>query len=237
MSFTQLANIRMVLVRTFHAGNIGSACRSMKTMGLSNLALVEPRDYPSEEADKMAAGALDQLQQARVFDHLPAAIEQCTTVIACTARSRAYDLPELNTEQAAQLLLEDAQKNPVAVVFGPERMGLHNDDIQYAKYRLTVDANPDYSSLNLASAVQIVSYEIYKQFRQQTEHAGQSEQQGKLDNRELPTSAQVEYFYQQLEQTLLKTKFLRQHQGETLQRIRHLFSRAQPDTLELNILC
>lgn len=226
-----LSNIKVVLVRTFHPGNIGSAARSMKTMGLSSLCLVSPKQFPDDEANKMAAGAEDLLNQVSVVDSLPEAIKDCTTIIASTVRPRGYDLPELNPEQAADLLLKGSASAPVALLFGPERMGLHNDDIQHAKYRVTIPANPEYSSLNMAAAVQTLSYEIYKQFKTDSPTIENAK-----PFRELPSSEDTERFYQHLEQTLTTTKFLRQHQGETMQRLRHLFTRAEPDVLEMNIL-
>jgi tRNA (cytidine32/uridine32-2'-O)-methyltransferase len=225
-----LDNIRIVLVRTFHPGNIGSAARSMKTMGLTDLALVSPIDYPSDEAVKMAAGATDVLANASVHGSITDAIKDCTAVIASTARPRGYDLPEVNPSEAAEILLNAANTNPVALIFGPERMGLHNDDIQFAKYRVTIPANPEYSSLNMASAVQTLSYEIFK-----TAQASDTPNSVRA-SRELPTSNQLELFYQHLESVLRDISFLRPHQGETLQRLRHLYSRAEPDVLELNIL-
>jgi len=223
-----LDNIRIVLVRTYHPGNIGSAARSLKTMGLSDLCLVAPKDYPSDEANKMAAGAADLLAQASVVKTLPEAIKDCTAIVASTARARGYDLPELNPSQTAELLVNTAQRSPVALLFGPERMGLHNDDIKHAKYRVTIPANPEYSSLNMASAVQILSYEIFK--------AANSELKTTTRNRNLPTSEQIEHFYQHLETVLKEISFLRPHQGETIQRLRQLYTRAQPDETELNIL-
>ena len=225
-----LDRVRIVLVRTFHPGNIGSAARSMKTMGLSDLCLVAPKDFPSPEANKMAAGAEDMLDCVTVTDNLQEAITDCTTVIASTARPRGYDLPELNPEQAAEMLVSGANTNPVALIFGPERMGLHNDDIRLAKYRVTIPANPDYSSLNMASAVQTLSYEIFKKANQHAVIAPQK------THRELPSSDDVERLYVHLESVLKDIKFLRPHQGETLLRIRHLITRAEPDVLEMNIL-
>ena len=226
-----LDNIRIVLVRTFHPGNIGSAARSMKTMGLSDLCLVSPRDFPSEEAFKMAAGASDVIENAQVFDNLADSIADCTAVIASTARPRGYDLPCLSPEETAEKLIHSAKNGPVALIFGPERMGLHNDDIRLAKYRVTIPANPDYSSLNMASAVQTLSYEIFKS------SATLTNQYQAIDaKQELPSSADVERFYMHLEQVLKDIKFLRPHQGETMARLRHLTSRAEPNQLELNIL-
>lgn len=229
-----LTKIRIVLVRTFHPGNIGSAARSMKTMGLSDLALVSPKDYPNEQANKMAASAEDLLEQANVFSSLPDAIADCNVVIAATARPRGYDLPELSPEQAATKLLEGSAKQPVALIFGPERMGLHNDDIKFAKYRVTIPANPNYNSLNMAAAVQTLSYEIYKTSLKdiyQTESTGTA---SKI--KQLPTSAEIEQLYEHLEKVLREINFLRPHSGETMQRVRHFLSRAEPDILETNIL-
>jgi len=223
-----LANIRIVLVRTFHPGNIGSAARSMKTMGLSDLCLVAPIDYPSDEAVKMAAGASDVLENATLNDSLSDAIKDCTVVIASTARPRGYDLPELDPREAAELMVNAARTAPTALLFGPERMGLHNEDIQYAKYRLTIPANPEYSSLNMAAAVQTLSYEIFK--------AANTQNAPRENSREFPTSEQIENFYEHLETVLREISFLRPQQGETLKRLRQLYNRAELDINELKLL-
>lgn len=223
-----LENIRIVLIRTFHPGNIGSAARSMKTMGLSNLHLVAPKDFPSDEAHKMAAGATDVVDSATLHPDIESAVTDCTMIAATTARPRGYDLPCLTPEQAANKLLEGSSDGPVALLFGPERMGLHNADLELAKYRVTIPANPEYSSLNLAAAVQTVSYEICK--------ASSLPLQENTTTRELPTALDIERLHEHLERVLKDIKFLRPHQGETLQRIRNLVARAEPDTLELNIL-
>ena len=227
----KLTNIRIVLVRTFHPGNIGSAARSMKTMGLTDLALVNPRDYPNPEANKMAAGGEDTLENAKIYTSLTEAIADCSVVIASTARPRGYDLPELTPEKAAHMLVDSATTQPTALIFGPERMGLHNDDIQHAKYRVTIPANPNYSSLNMAAAVQTLSYEIHKAYLQTAKT-----QDTLMTKRELPTSTEIEQLYEHLEKVLRDIRFLRPHSGETMQRIRHLLNRAEPDVLETNIL-
>lgn len=233
-----LARIRIVLVRTFHAGNIGSAARSMKTMGLSDLCLVNPKDFPSADANKMAAGAQDMLENLSIVDSLQEAIKDCTTIIASTARPRGYDLPELLPEEAASLLVNGAQRSPVALIFGPERMGLHNNDIQLAKYRVTIPANPQYNSLNMAAAVQTLSYEIFKAANaiDATNNYSNNLNQPQRHDRELPTSDDIERLHLHLEQVLTKIKFLRSHQGETLLRLRHLLNRAEIDQGELNII-
>jgi tRNA (cytidine32/uridine32-2'-O)-methyltransferase len=200
----------------------------MKTMGLSELVLVNPRDYPSEEANKMASSAEDLLENAKVVDSLYEAVNDCELVIACTARPRTFDLPVLDPEQSAIQLMKVASKKPVALVFGPERMGLHNDDIQLAHYRVTIPANPDYSSLNLASAVQILCYELRKQMDNPVEP--------NLD-RTFPSIEQKENFYVTLEQVLNDVEFVnKQHPGQLMLKLRRFFSRAEMDESELNIL-
>jgi tRNA (cytidine32/uridine32-2'-O)-methyltransferase len=231
--FVSLTNIKIVLVRTFHPGNIGSAARSLKTMGLNNLCLVCPRDFPSTESEKMAAGAQDVLASSDIVSSVGEAVSKCGVVIASTARVRGYDLPELHPEEAAQMLVEHAGKSKVALIFGPERMGLHNEDIQYAKYRVSIPANPNYNSLNLAAAVQTLTYEIYKESIRSKDQKNTLAPERKA---ELPSSGDIERLHQHLEKVLKKIKFLRPHQGETLQRIRHMIARAEPNTLELNIL-
>jgi len=207
----------------------------MKTMGLSDLALVAPKDYPSDEAVKMAAGARDVLENASVHNSLTEAIEDCTAVIASTARPRGYDLPEVSPSEAAKILFASAQNTPAALIFGPERMGLHNDDIQHAKYRVTIPANPEYSSLNMAAAVQTLSYEIYKHSLTQSQQAEEATVNERV-KKNFPSSHEVELFYEHLESVLKDISFLRPHQGETLQRLRHMYGRTELDVIELNIL-
>ena len=238
-------NIRIVLVRTYHPGNIGSSIRAMKTMGLSQLVLVEPREFPSEDANKMASSAEDLLADAVVVDTLLEAVHDCSLVIACTARPRTFDLPALQPEPAARRLCQSAEASPVALVFGPERMGLHNDDIQLAHYRVSIPANPDYSSLNLASAVQILCYELRKQLDLESGDNDTTAASGSVKalpsgsdtDKTLPTIAQRENFYEVLEEVLNDTGFVnQQHPGQLMLKLRRLFSRAEPDESEMNIL-
>lgn len=223
-----LSNIQTVLVETFHPGNIGSAARAMKTMGLSQLVLVNPVDFPSQESERLAAGATDVLESARQVDELNAALLDSQLVVACTARPRGFDLPELTPEQAAGLLLENAAIGKVSVLYGPERFGLSNEQFKLARYRVTIPANPDYASLNLASAVQLMSYEIFKANGRETPAN---------DARALPSTADMERFYAHLEETLDESGFINQaHPGKIMDKLRQLFMRAQPDMTELNIL-
>jgi len=232
-------NIRIVLVRTYHSGNIGSSIRAMKTMGLDQLYLVEPRDFPSTEANKMASSAEDLLEGAVVVDTLLEAVHDCALVVACTARPRTFDLPALSPEPAANQLFTAAKTGPVALVFGPERMGLHNDDIQLAHYRVSIPANPHYSSLNLASAVQILCYELRKQLDRDIEAT--SVKASNLTNEDLqvvlPNVGIRENFYEVLEEVLNDSGFVnQQHPGQLMLKVRRLFAKAQPDESEMNIL-
>ncbi len=229
-----LEKIRVVLVRTFHPGNIGSAARAMKTMGLTDLALVNPVDFPSQEAIKMAVSADDVVHNASIYTSLYDAVKDCTLVVASTARSRGYDLPSLSPEESAEILYTTVQQthSQVALVFGPERMGLSNDDLISAKYRVTIPTNPDYSSLNMAAAVQTLAYEVFKQHMS---HQPNTEITGNA--REYPTMESLESFYLHLEHTLKDTGFIfKNHPGEVMQKFRALFARAQLDKTELNIL-
>ena len=230
-----LSNIHIVLVRTFHPGNIGSAVRSAKTMALSHVDLVAPKDYPSEQATQMAAGAADMLATCQTYANLATCLADSQLTIATTARPRGYDLPVVGPEQAAQLLLKHSQHGKVALMFGPERMGLHNDDLKLAQYRLTLPANPDYSSLNLAAAVQIMSYEIFKASSFSSELAISNESAAKA-SQPLHSSEQFEQLLEQLEWVLKAVKFLKSHQGETLMRIRQYMRKSEPTQIEMNIM-
>lgn len=226
-----LKNIRIVLINTFHPGNIGSSARALKTMGLKQLYLVSPREFPHEDANRLAASAQDVLENAVVVETLFEAIADCKMVIISTVRERGYDLPVLTPEQCAGQLLESSTQGPVALVFGPERFGISNDDLSLGKYRVTIPANPEYSSLNLAASVQTLSYEIYKQ------HSQGCSDGVTADSREQVSLQDMERFYTHLEQTFQRTGFINaKHPGEVVKRLRQLFARAQPDQMEMNIL-
>jgi len=226
-----LDNIKIVLVRTYHPGNIGSAARAMKTMGMKDLCLVNPVDFPSDEALKMARGASDVVENATVLDSLYDAVKDCQIVVASTARQRGYDLPEMLPEQAAEKLNTYAAKGKVALLFGPERMGLSNDDLQFAKYRVSIPTSPDYPSLNIAAAVQTLCYEIFKGSQQTINN------QAQVDAHDLPDVEELERFYVHLEQTLGETGFIfKKHPGEVMQRFRNVFNKAELTTAEVSLL-
>lgn len=227
-------NIRIVLVGTTHPGNIGATARAMKNMGLSDLALVRPRYFPDEEANARASGAEDLLDGATVVETLAEAIADCVYVAGASARSRAINWPCLDARDAAARLHEESVNGPVAAVFGPEKSGLSNADLDHCDTLLTIPTNPDFSSLNLAMAVQVLTYELRTvSIAQQPQYAAPEYQA----DAPLATSAELEHFYRHLEQVLTDIRFLDpDNPRHLMRRLRRLFIRARPDKNELNIL-
>lgn len=225
-----LSNIRVVLVGTSHPGNIGSTARAMKTMGLSNLYLAEPRVEPDGHSIALAAGASDILKHLVKVDSLAEAIADCSLVIATSARSRTLDWPMLEPREAGVKLAAEALKGPVAIVFGRENHGLSNEELQQCTYHVAIPANPEYSSLNLAQAVQIICYET------RVAHLAQKEV-AEEELTEYPLAADQERFFAHLETTLLSTGFIiKNHPGQVMMKLRRLFSRARIESQEMNIL-
>ena len=154
------ANIRMVLVNTSHPGNIGGAARAMKNMGLFELYLVQPKEYPAPRAVWRAAGARDVLDKVKVVESVDQAIEGCGLVIGTSARDRRIPWPMINPRQCGQRIWRESVTHNVALLFGREDRGLTNNELQKCNYHVNIPSNPDYSSLNLATAVQVLAYEI-----------------------------------------------------------------------------
>jgi len=230
----QLANVRIVLVNTSHTGNIGSAARAMKTMGLSQLVLVNPVDKPDGKSSALAAGAGDVLANAKIVDTLEQAVSDCGLVVGTSARSRTLSWPMLEPRGCGEKLVAEVANYPVALVFGRENNGLSNEELQQCHFHVCIPANPEYSSLNIAAAVQTLCYEIRMAHLTEVraEHADSNQAQS-----EYPLAEDLERFYSHLEQTLLKTNFIiPQHPGMVMTKLRRLFNRARPETQELNIL-
>ncbi len=231
-----LDSVRIVLVQTYHPGNIGAIARAMKTMGLNELYLVDPREYPSEEASSRAAGALDVLDNATVVQTLPEALADCTQVFATSARKRNYTRPQVTAEEAAGWI-NDNPNEKIAIVFGRERMGLSNEQLGLCQQLLYIPGNPEYDVLNIGSAVQIVSYELFKQFGQHRDEIEVTETSTDSETEEYASQQELERFYQHLESTLSDTGFLvKNHPGEAMQRLQQMFARAQPNAKELRML-
>jgi tRNA C32,U32 (ribose-2'-O)-methylase TrmJ len=153
----RLSSIRIVLVRTSHPGNIGSAARAMKNMGIHSLALVAPKRFPDPEAEALASGADDVLAAAKVFNTLPEAIGDCVAAYALSARMREWGPENLAVREAAPAALSDASGGPVAFVFGNEASGLTNDELLACQRHVRIPTDPAWSSLNLSQAVQVVA--------------------------------------------------------------------------------
>src|SRR5690554_4650161 len=160
MTTNRLDNLRIVLVNTTHPGNIGGAARAMKNMGLSRLYLVAPKEYPSDKATWRSAGALDVLDNAVVVDTLDEAIAGCGLVVGTSARERRIPWPLLDPRECGTNVVSEAEQHEVALVFGREDRGLTNEELHKCNYHMHIPANPDYSSLNLATAVQVITYEV-----------------------------------------------------------------------------
>lgn len=234
---SMLANIRIVLINTFHPGNIGAAARAMKNMGLSELYLVDPCSYPDPEAESRASGATDLLENAKVVDTLTQAIADCPLVIGASARSRSFPWPMLDAEQCAEKAVTEASQGPVAIVFGRERMGLTNDELMQCHFHVAIPSNPEHPVLNVSAAIQVICYEIWKTHLA-TQLATTSSTPALTENdSQYPSHQEMEFFYQHLEQMLRDIGFMvANHEGRSLTKLRRLFNRARPETLELNML-
>jgi tRNA (cytidine32/uridine32-2'-O)-methyltransferase len=234
--------LRIVLVGTQHPGNIGSAARAMKTMGFSRLVLVAPMQFPHPDAYALAAGANDVLEAAVRVDTLAEAVADCRLVLGCTARSRRIALEELDPRQAAERgRIAVAAGAEVALVFGRERTGLENDELQLCHAAVHIPANPDYSSLNLAAAVQVLAYELRVAWLNAATPPSTSpvcEARAQALRTEPPaTHAQLEGFFSQLADTLDAIDF---HKGRTpaaaMRKFRRLFLRADLDARDIRLL-
>ena len=231
-----LNEVRVVLVNTSHNGNVGSAARAMKTMGLSKLYLVDPVNEIDSHASALAAGATDVLGNAVVVDTLEEAIADCSLVIGTSARSRTLSWPMVEPRECGEKMIEGAKSGPVALVFGRENSGLSNEELQLCNYHVCIPANPEYSSLNLAMAVQTLCYEVRMSYLASQEIDKPTEAVAE-DESNYPSSKQMELFYDHLETTLNDTGFIiKQHPGIVMTKLRRLFNRARPEEVELNIL-
>jgi TrmH family RNA methyltransferase len=226
-----LENVRIVLIGTTHPGNIGAAARAMKTMCLDRLCLVSPKHFPSAEATARASGADDLLARADVFGELDEALSGCRLVVGTSARLRSVEWPVRTPRECAAELLGEAQRGPVAILFGRESSGLSNAELDRCRYLVQVPANPVYSSLNLGTAVQVLAYELYQQASALAK-AGMA-----LEQRSPATADQLEGFYDHLSETLRDLEFTEPGRStKLLRRLRRLFNRAELDADEVNIL-
>jgi TrmH family RNA methyltransferase len=226
-----LSSIKIVLVETTHPGNIGAVARAMKNMGMANLWLVAPKVFPSADATSRAAGADDVLAAATVCQSLQEAIADCQLVIGASARCQTISWPEMNPRECAgRVITEPDQKT--AIIFGRENSGLKNHELDLCHYLLRIPCNSQYSSLNIAAAVQVVCYELFVA-------AGAQETVWVGDKGKVPKASalQMESFYTHLYQALTDIGFMHPDKSKSImRRLRRIYNRVQLDTKELDIL-
>jgi TrmH family RNA methyltransferase len=224
-----LSRIRVVLSHTSHPGNIGATARAMKTMGLDRLCLVSPKLFPHADATARASGADDVLAAATVCTDINTALQGCRLVIGASARSRSIPCPVIRPAECARKAAAESEQGEVALLFGCEQSGLSNAEIDRCQYLVQIPTNPEYGSLNLAAAVQILGYEI----RVAHEDTGV----GQLTEHVPASADEMERFYEHLEQTLVELEFLDPgNPRQLMRRLRRLYNRARPDENEINIL-
>lgn len=230
---SNLQKIRVVLVETSHPGNIGAIARAMKNMGLSELVLVNPKVFPSQEASARASSASDILEKAKVVDSLDAALVDCKIAFGASARLRKVSWPQLDVRETARLALETVteQNDYVAMVFGREDSGLSNAELDKCHYLSHIPSNPTYSSLNISQAVQVFAYECLMATQVKSVHQKQGYRH------KLASSDQLEGFYAHLYQALQEIGFLDPNKNARfMRRMRRLFNRSQLDIKEVDIL-
>jgi tRNA (cytidine32/uridine32-2'-O)-methyltransferase len=230
MSAPPPIDLRIILVETSHPGNIGAAARAMKNMGLEQLTLVRPRSFPDPEATARASGADDVLANARVVGSVAEAVADCGLVAATTSRDRDHFTRVLDLKDAAPVLVRESQRGPAAVLFGNERAGLANEEVALAHLLLRIPANPVYPSLNLAMAVQLVSYELYR--------ARGAEYPVPANPTPLAAGADLARLYEHWQQVMDEVDFRdRTSSGvHLMNRVHRMFQRAELDKNEVNIL-
>ena len=232
----ELNRLRIVLVQTSHPGNIGAAARAMKTMGLADLWLVQPEQYPAAEATAMASGAEDVLDGATQVETLEEALRDCSIAIGTSARSRSLAWPELDPRECGETAVATARQGRVAaIVFGRERTGLTNAELDLCSHVVTIDANPEYSSLNLAAAVQVMSYELRR--AASSDVPSRERKEGKRDMSPPASREELERLFQHYESVLWERDFLdRNNPQHLMRRLRRLYNRAGLDYNEVQIL-
>ena len=231
------SNLRIVLVGTQHPGNIGAAARAMKTMGLHQLVLVAPEKPPDRDTQAMAAGADDLVADAPVFATLAEAVADCHWVLGATARHRRIQLEPLHPREAAERAVKAAATAPVALVFGRERTGLDNDELQLCHAAVHIPSDPAFSSLNLAAAVQVLAYEVRCALLFDAEATAVAPPRTPPPGEGAATHAELEGLFGQLAETLDQIDF---HKGRApdsaMRKLRRLYLRANLDSAEVRLL-
>jgi tRNA (cytidine32/uridine32-2'-O)-methyltransferase len=227
-----LSHIKIVLVETPHPGNIGAVARAMKNMAMTNLWLVSPKIFPSADATSRASGADDVLAKATVCQSLQEAIADCQIVIGASARCRTISWPEMTPRECAEHVVPNRSDKKVAIIFGRENSGLKNHELDLCHFLLRIPCNSQYSSLNIAAAVQVVCYELYV-----TADLQESVVIGDRGKIPKATGMQMESFYTHLHQAITDIGFMHPDKSKSImRRLRRIYNRVQLDTKELDIL-
>jgi len=223
-----LSNVRVVMSRTTHPGNIGAAARAMKTMGLRRLYLINPRHFPDAQATAMAAGADDILDQAMVCGSIDEALQGVVFTVAMTARLRDISVALKTPREAVPQVLQETQLGPVALLFGTEMSGLTNEEMGKAQLAVRIPTDPAFSSLNVAAAVQLMAYEL---------SVAAADFRPVLPEITPAPHERLEGLYAHLEQTLREIGFFTtQNPARLMQRLRRLYARTRLEDEEINIL-
>lgn len=230
----RFANLRIVLVNTTHPGNIGASARAMKNMGLDQLYLVAPREFPSPKAVWRAANAADLLEKVVVVDSLQEAVADCGLVVGTSARERRIPWPLFTPRECGERSWHEAEQHPVALVFGREDRGLTNEELQMCHYHVHIPSNPEYSALNISAAVQVICYELRMAYL--TALKGEAPH---FDDWDMPPARHqdLEFYFTHLQETLERLGFLDPaNPRQTMTRLRRLYNRVRMDQMELSIL-
>lgn len=226
-----LNNIRIILIETSHPGNIGSVARAMKTMGLKQLYLINPKCFPHPKANELASQAIDIVENAIVVDSLEKALADCHLIVGTSTRSRTIPWPMLSPRELGDTVRQESESAQTAILFGREQSGLTNEELHRCHFHVQIPANPDYSSLNIAAAVQVIAYELRLASLNELENTAIEW------DYPLATMEEMDGFYAHLEKVLIDLDFLNPKAPRQLMtRLRRLFGRARPDKMEMNIL-
>lgn len=230
-------NVRIVLVNTTHPGNIGGVARAMKNMKFESLHLVAPKKFPHANADARAAGATDLLENAVVHDTLEEAIADCHLVVGTSARGRHIPWPVVDPRELASIVSPIDVEKKIAVVFGREDRGLTNEELHLCHYHVHIPSNESFSSLNLAAAVQVITYELRMSSLYSDQNEEHKPQWGTNWDIDMASSADLERLFDHMEQTLVDIDFLDpENPRQLMPRLRRLYLRSFPDKVEVSVL-
>ncbi|CBL45752.1 RNA methyltransferase [gamma proteobacterium HdN1] len=237
-----LDRISIVMVHTTDSGNLGSAARAMKTMGIHDLRLVAPEDSPdTAKAIARASGAADLLLAARQFDTLEEALADCSLVFGASARKRTIPWPLITPPVMADLVLKEPVEGRVAVLFGREDNGLTNEELSLCHYHVTIPCSDEYCVLNVSQAIQVICYQLRQSLVERPKGEEAALDTGSFGLREWDappaTGEEMERFFRHLEETLVALEFLKhENPGQLMTRMRRMFGRIRPDHMEVNVL-